>query len=82
MIRCRGCFKISYKEVTETQSGAIYTTYYPPPISRRRPEWALFMGWFYPGAEKFDDLLTEIYEATENNLSRLALMGIRALSKL
>jgi hypothetical protein len=37
------------------------------------------MGAFYPGAEKFDDLLYEIYKATENNLPRLALMGVRAL---
>jgi hypothetical protein len=37
------------------------------------------MGLFYPGAEKFDELLDEIYKATENNLPRLALMGVRAL---
>jgi hypothetical protein len=30
-------------------------------------------------AEKLDDLLKEIYRATENALPRLAVMGIRAL---
>jgi hypothetical protein len=34
---------------------------------------------YYPGTEKFHDLLEEIYTATQNDLPRLALMGIRAL---
>jgi hypothetical protein len=33
----------------------------------------------YDGTEKFYSLLEEIYIATQNNLPRLAIMGIRAL---
>jgi hypothetical protein len=71
--------KISFKDCRIDSSDEVHTTYYPPPISRQKPDWSLGIGLFYAGTEKFEHLFEEIYTATQNNLPRLALMGIRAL---
>jgi uncharacterized protein DUF4145 len=57
-------------------------TYYPPPISRREPEWLTYL----PLAFGIDNrksnltgLLKEIYQAVHGGQFRIAAMGIRAL---
>jgi uncharacterized protein DUF4145 len=54
--------------------------YFPPPISRRTPEW-LHRGTaiLYEGMMGFEDILREVYLATRNGLPHLAIMGIRAI---
>jgi hypothetical protein len=56
------------------------TQYFPPPISRRTPEW-LHRGTaiLYEGMMGFEDILREVYLATRNGLPHLAIMGIRAI---
>jgi len=83
-LRCRGCGRISFRETwTSNRDRKPYEViHYPPAISRRRPEWAsssFIMAITYDGTEKFFELLEEIYIATQNNLPRLAIMGIRSL---
>ncbi len=86
LIRCCGCATIKLKHTKiryildndDEEKEESVVSYYPPAIFRREPEW-------------FDDLwqddqsvdvwiqLQEIYVALQNNLPRLAAMGVRAL---
>ena len=80
-LQCRGCDRIHlrhtswFSEVDEPK-----ITYFPPPIFRKPPEWYEDL-WLEIGAEYefIGDLLQEVYIATQNNLPRLAAMGVRAL---
>jgi hypothetical protein len=67
---------------TSWDGDELQTQYYPPPISRKKPEWlsALFWGWI--GEEKYEQLpglFGEVYEAVRGGQHRLATMGIRAI---
>ena len=80
-IQCRGCDRIHLRHTSWfSEDDEPNITYFPPPILRKPPEW--FDGlWIDIGAEyKFiSDLLQEVYIATQNDLPRLAAMGVRAL---
>jgi hypothetical protein len=80
-LRCRGCANVSLKDTYFTRTNEpLSITYYPPPISRNRPSWSLWMALEYgEETEQFQELLDEIYKATQNDLPRLAMMGVRAL---
>lgn len=79
-LQCRGCDRISFKETQEYENMEPTIQYYPPPISRRRPMWSQLMSFIYSEeTRRFEDLLEEIYAATQNGLPRLSLMGIRAV---
>jgi len=88
MLRCCGCETITlrhtywFSEDMNPDGGPIvYTTYYPPAVSRREPEWLLQLGDVFADDEQsyIYDLLKEIYSALHNDSRRLAAMGIRAL---
>src|SRR5215472_2559437 len=64
MLQCRGCLAISYKKAQEYFSGNLHVNYYPPRISRQRPIWSF---WMALETDKIEDLLSEIYTATQNN---------------
>jgi hypothetical protein len=58
------------------------TQYYPPPISRKKPEWLSALIWGWIGEEKYEQLpglFDEVYEAVRGGQHRLAVMGIRAI---
>jgi hypothetical protein len=58
------------------------TQYYPPPISRKKPEWLSALYWGWMGEEKYEQLpglFDEVYEAVRGGQHRLAVMGIRAI---
>ncbi len=84
MLRCRGCDNIMMR-VTMTDPSSRDTPtiiYYPPAIARRTPEWLLSaVGSLEKPADIPDPiyhLMSEVYLAVQNNLGRLAAMGIRA----
>jgi hypothetical protein len=56
-----------------------FVQFYPPPTSRRRPDWAFPSGKLLFAEEGFLEVLDEIYVATRNCLPHLAIMGIRAI---
>jgi len=53
--------------------------YYPPLIFRPPPRWLLQLDPFLPGERTVQELLEEVYVALQNDLRRLATMGIRAI---
>lgn len=78
MIECRGCHWISLQRVvTSTAYDDVETEYFPPPISRRKPEWANDSLSDVP--VEIDELLGEVYTALHANSRRLGAMGARAL---
>jgi hypothetical protein len=82
LIECLGCEAVSLSMQTSWDFAEFETQYYPPPISRKKPEWlsALFWGWL--GEEKYAQLpglFDEVYEAVRGGQHRLAVMGIRAI---
>ena len=83
MIECRGCHSISLqRSVTswqDRQGDAPQTEYFPPLISRRKPNWFDEIAKNVPTKLALPDLLTEIYSALHANNRRLATMGTRAL---
>jgi hypothetical protein len=82
LIECLGCEAVSLSMQSTWDFAEFETEYYPPPISRKKPEWlsALISGWV--GEEKYDQLpglLHEVHEAVRGGQHRLAVMGIRAI---
>jgi hypothetical protein len=78
MIECRGCHFISLQRVvTSTAYDDVETEYFPPPISRRKPDWA--NDAFSEVPPSIDALLNEVYAALHANSRRLGAMGARAL---
>jgi hypothetical protein len=47
LIECLGCEAVSLSMQTSWDFAEFETQYYPPPISRKKPEWlsALYWGW-------------------------------------
>jgi hypothetical protein len=89
LIRCAGCDTVHlqhnswFSEDWDEDGPIIKSVYYPPAISRRRPNWLKDPeGPFYFGGTEIEKLLEEIYSALQNDSRRLAAMGIRALLEL
>jgi hypothetical protein len=82
-LQCRGCESVSLREMSFWSiNGEIKCSppqYYPPPISRKLPDWAEWKWMIGPAEEAFWDILREVYAATRNGLPQLAVMGIRAI---
>jgi hypothetical protein len=81
MLECAGCHTISLVITTDLSDGEVQHTYYPPPVSRKVPDWAMFMALGFSGAEQetIGLLLYQIHQAVLGRLNRLAAMGIRSL---
>jgi hypothetical protein len=80
-LRCCGCKTIRLRLrswCSEDDEAEVY--YFPPAITRRRPDWFQDLWRELEPAESFlENLMEEIYTALQNNLPRLAAMGVRAL---
>lgn len=65
-------------QVLFTDAGTKEFSFYPPPVSRRRPSW--FLSLIISNRNGFiGALLNEVYEALHGGQNELAAMGIRAL---
>jgi hypothetical protein len=83
MLQCAGCQSVSMsRQVIFKSDDDVELTYYPSPVSRKKPSWllSLAIGWVgKEGEDALGDLLYEIYQAVDGGQYRLAAMGIRAL---
>ena len=83
MLRCCGCGSISLGRQTRfIPDGDLEYTYYPSPVSRKRPDWVLPLTigiGAAKGSGALGALLFEVYQAVDGGQFRLAAMGIRAL---
>lgn len=87
LLQCLGCEAVhlrhssSFSEATDSDDELEKTVkFYPPRISRSKPEWlGSINGPFWIGESEIEQLLEEIYVALHNNSLRLAAMGVRAL---
>lgn len=80
MIECRGCHFISLKRTrTSSEMTEAEIDYYPPPVSRRKPNWYGDFCMNTPAGLDLPDLIDEVYAALHANSRRLAAMGARTL---
>ena len=87
MLKCAGCNNVSLQHTSWCSEDfgpdgrpEVYTTYFPPAISRTEPSWTLDLEWFgTPADEYIAKLLREIYSAMHNDSRKLVVMGVRAL---
>lgn len=85
LVRCAGCDNIhlrhesTFSENSDEDNPNI--TYYPPAVSRRKPEWMSGIMWYFGTKSQMAiaDLMEEVYTALQNDSRRLAVMGIRAV---
>ena len=86
LLRCCGCDSIIVRHQSRfsedwDENGPVTTThYYPPAISRKKPQW--FRDIISIGNDKFnhiEEMIDEVYVAMQNRSNRLATMGIRAI---
>jgi hypothetical protein len=80
-LMCCGCDRVHLRHTSWfSEDDEVKVTYFPPSIYRRPPDWfdELWLE-FSDEAQLVESLLKEIYIATQNNLPRLAAMGVRAL---
>jgi hypothetical protein len=81
LIECRGCFSISmgHRRIW-TADGKTDNFFYPSPVSRREPEWLLWLEVGVHGEKEraVGEILKEVYRAVDGSQNRLAAMGIRA----
>lgn len=80
VLQCRGCEEVTLQRrdwcsEDDPMDGPSPTTYFPPRVSRRKPEWARH----YKLPSEYLSLLDEIYAALHADSRRLATMGARAL---
>ena len=80
-LRCAGCEDIKLRHISRHSDDEEPTIhYFPPLIFRQKPVWFEELYFEVPKEEHFIEvLLNEIYVAVQNNLSSLALMGVRSL---
>ena len=80
-LKCCGCDLVKLRHTSWfSEDDEPTVLYFPPAISRRRPEWFSDLVVELKDEENFvENLLEEIYVAVQNNLPRLATMGVRAL---
>jgi hypothetical protein len=87
VLKCGGCGGIKFRhrewsteDCDEHGNVVPRTSYYPPAIFRKKPEWLTdFMLQVGFDEDNIYDLLSEIYVALQNDQRALATMGIRAL---
>jgi hypothetical protein len=82
MVQCCGCDEIKVKVEFRGPYPEDPPSYYPPAIFRRRPEWMnkLALASFQGGSPQvLYELLTELYKGLQNDMPRLAAMGVRAV---
>lgn len=79
LIQCSGCNTVSTRHEQHLDAASAegdqpisIVNFYPPPIFRREPSWLVDLD------ETDRDLLREVYVALQNDLGRLAIMGLRA----
>lgn len=90
LIKCAGCDRIhlqhetDYTQMSDGDGNPIVdTVYYPPPLSRRRPDWMSgFPNAIWMLETDIGQLLNEVYTALQNGSNRLAAMGIRAVVEI
>ena len=80
-LKCCGCELIKLRHTScFSENDEDKVLYFPPSISRRRPDWFSDLLLELRDEEAFvEALLEEIYVAVQNNLPSLATMGVRAL---
>ena len=81
LLECGGCSTVSLGVKSTDASGFVTHAYYPAPVSRKLPTWAVFMRLGLDGdhEETLGDLLHEIHQAVQAKMPRLAAMGVRSL---
>jgi len=80
MIECCGCHFISLKRTFDfTEHDDLVVEYFPPPISRRKPNWIGDLAFNVPVDLEIYELIEEVYSALHANNRRLVTMGARAL---
>jgi hypothetical protein len=86
MVKCGGCGTFSMRRETWCSEwtddhgrpeGKV--DYFPPRLFRKIPAWHADLQTYLPAEKTISDLLQEIYVALQNDLRRLAAMGIRSL---
>jgi hypothetical protein len=80
VFQCRGCEEVSLQRVDwcsedDPMDGPNPATYFPPRVSRRKPDWANR----HDLPSEYLGLLEETYTALHADSRRLAMMGARAL---
>lgn len=80
IVQCCGCEEVSMRRVDwcsedDRSEGPNPPTFFPPRVSRRKPDWVSRES----GVEPYQDLLEEVYTALHADSRRLAMMGARAL---
>lgn len=78
LLRCRGCSTISMAHHSRLGESAEHK-YYPSPVSRKEPDWVLYLVLGDKKELELAGLLGEIYQAVYGGQYRLASMGLRAL---
>jgi hypothetical protein len=80
-LKCCGCELVKLRHTSWfSEDDEPTVLYFPPSISRRRPDWfADLLDELKEGEEFVENLLEEVYVAVQNDLPRLATMGVRAL---
>jgi hypothetical protein len=85
LLKCRGCDEVrflhehQFSEEWDEDGPVLNRDYYPPQITRQKPEWVVFGLPIKLGLYEFGELIDEIYRALPIKATRLAAMGIRAL---
>ena len=80
-LKCLGCDNIKLRHTSWfSEHDEPTVNYFPPAIFRQRPAWLSELWLELSEADEFvDKLLKEIYIALQNDLPRLAAMGVRSL---
>lgn len=80
-LKCSGCEGIKLRHTSWfSEDDDAKVNYFPPAIFRRTPDWFPTLWLELQFDDEFvEDLLKEIYVALQNNLPRIATMGVRAL---
>lgn len=87
LLKCCGCNRVTlrhqswHSEDLDPENGRPYVdvTYYPSPSFRKQPKWLSEFIFVCNFDDTIADLIREIYIAIQNDATRLAVMGIRAL---
>lgn len=80
-LKCMGCENIKLRHVSWfSEDNEPTINYFPPAIFRQQPSWFKNLWTELPMDDDFvEPMLKEIYVALQNNLPRLAAMGVRSL---
>jgi hypothetical protein len=86
LMRCLGCDSVRLRhrhwfseDSDEHGQPAIYTEFFPPSITRQKPQWRRQAFPFNAYLQSYNGLCDEIYGAMAIGAHRLATMGIRVL---